>query len=175
MKRSGTSSICLTSTNWWNTHRGVRHWGCFCEPYGIANPAHGHTVTPSNIPLQSFLSPSHGGRHSMAATSHRSHRRQRFSLCRCTISQASGAINIFVLLAVRPRLLLLIRPDPDELVEPEIELAPHNLQGNGDAIFLETAKYQHSPGPTTALAGGSGSGNSAAVSRVGSRRKSADV
>jgi hypothetical protein len=85
----------------------------------------------------------------------------------------SGAINIFLLLAVRPQLLLLIRPDPDDLVEPEIELAPQNLQGNGDAIFPETAKYEHSPGPTTtALADGTGSGNSAAVSRVSSRRKS---
>jgi len=85
----------------------------------------------------------------------------------------SGAINVFLLLTVRPQLLLLIRPDLDELGEPEIELAPQNPQSTDDAIFPETEKYQHSPVPnTTALADGSGS---AAVSRVSSRRKSVDV
>ena len=84
----------------------------------------------------------------------------------------SGAINVFVLLTVRPQLLLLIRPDMDELGEPEIELAPQNPQSTG-TIFPETAKYQHSPVPTTtALAEG---GNSATVSRVSSRPRSVEV
>jgi hypothetical protein len=87
----------------------------------------------------------------------------------------SGAINVFVLLTVRPQLLLLIRPDMEELGEPEIVLAPQNPQSTG-AIFPETAKYQHSPVPTTtALAEGSGSGNSATVSRVSSRPRSVEV
>ena len=38
----------------------------------------------------------------------------------------SGAVNVFLLLTVRPQLLLLIRPDQDELGEPEIELTPQN-------------------------------------------------
>jgi len=42
----------------------------------------------------------------------------------------SGAVNVFLLLTVRPQLLLLIRPDPDELGVPEIELAPQNRQCN---------------------------------------------
>jgi len=88
----------------------------------------------------------------------------------------SGALNVFLLLTVRPQLLLLIRPDQDELGEPQIGLAPQSPQGTGDAILPEMANYQHSPMPTTtALADGSGSGNSPAVSRVSSRRISVDV
>jgi len=82
----------------------------------------------------------------------------------------SGAVNVFLLLTVRPQLLLLIRPDPDELGVPEIELAPQNPRRTDNAILPETGTYQHSPMPnTTALASGSGSGNSVVVSRVSSR------
>jgi len=79
----------------------------------------------------------------------------------------SGAVNVFLLLTVRPQLLLLIRPDPDELGEPEIELAPQNPRSTGNAVLSETGTYQHSPVPnTTALANG---GNGVVVSRVSSR------
>ena len=87
----------------------------------------------------------------------------------------SGAVNVFLLLTVRPQLLLLIRPDQDELGEPEIELAPRNPQRAGDVILPEAANYQHSPTPTTtALANNPGS-EGAAVSRVSSRRIPVDV
>jgi hypothetical protein len=67
----------------------------------------------------------------------------------------------------------LIRTNQDEFSDHEIELA-HNPQRNGDAILPEAANYQHSP-TTTALPDGSGSENSAAVSRVSSRRIPVDV
>lgn len=171
MKRSGTSSTCLTSSKGWNTRRGVPHWGCFCKPlwyslsckpcsWSYSYPlAYSLTVLPLSIARWSSFNGAHV---SSAAT-----------FFAVSMYNLSGAINVFLLLAVRPQLLLLIRPDPDELVEPEIELAPQNLRGNGDGRFLEAAKYQLSPGPTTtALAEGSGSGgNSAPVSRVSSKRK----
>ena len=86
----------------------------------------------------------------------------------------SGAINVFLLLTARPQLLLLIRPDKDELGEPEIVLALQNSQRTGDAILPKTANYQHSPMPTTTALVDC-SGDSAAVSRVSSRRISVDV
>jgi len=85
----------------------------------------------------------------------------------------SGAINVSLLLTARPQLLLLIRPDRDEPVEPQIQHAPQSPHGTNDAILPEMANYQYSPMSTTiSLAGGSGSG-STAVSRVSSRRISA--
>jgi len=157
MKRSGTSSKCLTSINRWNTHRGVRHWGCFCKPYPLnckhrswsySYPlAYSLVVLPVSVARWSQCSgrdvPS--GATSFGVSTH----------------NLSGAVNVFLLLTVRPQLLLLIRPDPDELGVPEIDLAPQNPRSTDNAILPETGTYQHSPLPnTTALANGSGSGNS---------------
>ena len=77
----------------------------------------------------------------------------------------SGAVNVFLLLTVRPQ-LLLIRPDPDpdNLGEPESKLAPQNHQTTDDATLPEMTNYQHSPMPTTTVFdSASGLGNSAAV------------
>jgi hypothetical protein len=82
----------------------------------------------------------------------------------------SGAINVLLFLIVRPRLLLF--PRPEKLAEPDMELAP---QGTSTAIFSDIAKFQHSPEPTAAALLDEGSRNSAAQSRVSSRRISDDI
>ena len=164
MKRSGTSSTCLASINRRNTHRGVRRWGCFCKPYPLScKPcswsysyplAYSFVVLPVSIARWSQFS----GRDVPSAA----------TFFGVSMHNLSGAVNVFLLLTARPQLLLLIRPDPDELGEPEIGLAPQYPQGTNDAIFPEMTNYRHSPMPTTtALADG---GNSATVSRVSSRR-----
>jgi len=165
MKRGGTGSACLTSINGWNTHRGVRHWGCFCKPYpplsckprswSYSYPlAYSLLVLPVSIARWSQFS----GRNVPSAA----------TFFGVSMHDLSGAVNVFLLLTVRPQLLLLIRPDPDELGEPG--QAPQNPQSTNDAISPEMANSQHSPVTTTALADGSGWGNSATVSRVSSRR-----
>ncbi|KAI0276657.1 hypothetical protein BGY98DRAFT_984911 [Russula aff. rugulosa BPL654] len=53
-----------------------------------------------------------------------------------TMFNLSGAINVVLFLIARPRLLLF--PRPEELPEPEIELA---RQGTGSAIFSDLAKF----------------------------------
>ncbi|KAF8502191.1 hypothetical protein F5888DRAFT_1918898 [Russula emetica] len=68
----------------------------------------------------------------------------------------SGAINVLLFLIIRPELLLFRRPE--ELAEPEIELAP---QGTGPAIVSDTEKFQHSPEPTSAALGDGGPRDSA--------------
>ena len=83
----------------------------------------------------------------------------------------SGAINVLLFLVVRPQLLLF--PRPEDLAEPEIELAP---EGPRSAMFSDIAKFQHSPEPTSAaLVADEGSRNSVAQSRVSSRRISDDI
>jgi hypothetical protein len=72
----------------------------------------------------------------------------------------SGAVNVFLFLIFKPRLLLF--PRPDRLGDPEIELLPH---GNSSAISTDTAKFQHSPEPTRAALAGEGTGaNSGRIS-----------
>jgi hypothetical protein len=83
----------------------------------------------------------------------------------------SGAINVLLFLTVRHQLLLF--PRPENLVESDIELAPP--QGTSPAVFSDIAKFQHSPEPTSAALLDEGSRNSAAQSRVGSRRISDDI
>ncbi|KAH9953521.1 hypothetical protein BC827DRAFT_129599 [Russula dissimulans] len=51
----------------------------------------------------------------------------------------SGAINVLLFLTFRPQLLLFYRPD--DLIEPEIELA----NGNGSRIFSESGKSEQRP------------------------------
>jgi len=167
MRRSGTSSTCLTSTNGWNTHRGVRHWGCFCKSYPLScRPRSWSYSYPLAycflvLPLSATRWSQFSGRHVPSAV----------TFVGVSMFNLSGAINVFLLLTVRPELLLLTRPHQDELGEPDIQLAPRNPQTTGDAILPETTNHQHSPMPTTtALADGPASGNSAAVSRVSSRR-----
>jgi hypothetical protein len=82
----------------------------------------------------------------------------------------SGAINVLLFLIIRPGLLLF--PRPEELAEPEIELAP---QGTSPAIFSDTAKFQHSPGPTSSALGDGGSRDNATLSQVNSRRILDDI
>jgi len=84
----------------------------------------------------------------------------------------SGAINVLLFLIIRPQLLLF--PRPEKLAEPDMELAPP--QGASSAIFSDLTKFQHSPEPTSAaLLVDEGSRNSAAQSRVSSRRISDDI
>ena len=84
----------------------------------------------------------------------------------------SGAINVLLFLIIRPQLLLF--PRPEILVEPDMELAPP--QGTSTAIFSDIAIFQHSPEPTSAAPlVDEGSRNSAAQSRVSSRRISDDI
>ncbi|KAN0105265.1 hypothetical protein V8E52_011204 [Russula decolorans] len=89
-----------------------------------------------------------------------------------TMFNLSGAINVLLFLVVRPQLLLF--PRPEELAEPDMELAPP--QGTSSAIFSDIAKFQHSPEPTSAaLVVDEGSRNSAAQSRASSRRISDEI
>ncbi|KAI0254073.1 hypothetical protein BJV78DRAFT_1388661 [Lactifluus subvellereus] len=82
----------------------------------------------------------------------------------------SGAINVFLFLAVRPQLLLFT--PPEETIEPEIELARNSMSS---AILPDTAAYNHSPQVTgRELVDNSEkqSRNSATLSRVSSRARS---
>lgn len=83
----------------------------------------------------------------------------------------SGAINVHLFLIARPRLLLF--PRPEELAEPDIELAS---QGTSSAISPDLSKFEHSPEPTSAaLLVDEGSRNGTAQSRVSSRRLSDEI
>ncbi len=68
----------------------------------------------------------------------------------------SGAINVLLLLIIRPELLLF--PRPTELGGEEIELAP---QGTDPAILSDTVIFQHTPEPTSTALGDKGSKDSA--------------
>ena len=160
MRRGGTGSAYLTPIDRGNTHRGVRHWGCFCKPYPLScRPcswsysypfAYSVVVLPVSVARWSQFS----GRHVPSAA----------TFFGVSMHDLSGAINVFLLLTARPQLLLLIRPDRDEPVGPQIQHAPQSSQGTDDAILPEMANYQHSPMPTTtAFDSASGLGNSAAV------------
>jgi hypothetical protein len=76
----------------------------------------------------------------------------------------SGAINVLLLLIVRPQLLLLTRPPLEELGLPEIELAPRST---GDAVLSDA--YHRSPEPTAAALVPSASPHSVVLTRVSSR------
>jgi hypothetical protein len=87
----------------------------------------------------------------------------------------SGAINVLLFLIIRPGVLLFSRPEELPVAEPEIELAS---QGTGPAIFSDTARFQHSPEPTSTLAArreDGGSRDVATPSHVSSRRISDDI
>ncbi|KAI9508222.1 hypothetical protein F5148DRAFT_980131 [Russula earlei] len=80
----------------------------------------------------------------------------------------SGFINVLLFLIVRPQLLLF--PRPEDIVEPEIQLA----HDNGSRIFTDAAaKYELSPEPaaTGYVDGGSRTSASAEMSRGSSRRR----
>ena len=167
MRRSGTSSTCLASTNGRNAHRGVQHWGCFCKSYPLSCKLHSWSrsyplaYSIVVLPLSATRWLQFSGRHVPSAV----------TFVGVSMFNLSGAVNVFLLLTVRPQLLLLTRPDKDGPGEPDIQLTPQNPQTTGDVILPETTNYLHSPMPTTtALADGPASGNSAAVSRVSSRR-----
>ena len=173
MRRSGTSSAFLTSINGWNTHRGVQHWGCFCKPRPLScKPrswpcsyplAYSVVVLPISVTRWSQFS----GRHVPSAA----------TFFGVSTYKLSGAINVFLLLTVRPKLLLLIRPDKDELGKPETEPARQNPRSTGDAVLPETANYEHGLMLTTTAfaADGFGSETSATVSRVSPKQISVDV
>jgi hypothetical protein len=82
----------------------------------------------------------------------------------------SGAINALLFLTIRPGLLLF--PRPEQLPEPEMELAP---QGTGPAIISDTAKFQYSLEPTSAALGDGGSRDNASPSDINSRGISDDI
>jgi len=80
----------------------------------------------------------------------------------------SGAINVLLFLIVRPKLLLF--PHPDDLIEPEIELA----HGNGSRIFSEAGKFEQSPqsvGQSMGQTEGGSRTSAAELSRASSRRR----
>jgi len=64
----------------------------------------------------------------------------------------SGAINVLLFLIIRPQLLLF--PRPKQLEEQEIQLT--RQEDTGPANFPDTAKYQHSPEPTSTPLGNGG-------------------
>jgi hypothetical protein len=82
----------------------------------------------------------------------------------------SGGINVTLFLIIRPELLLF--PRPEELAEPEMELAP---QGTGPAIISDTGTFHYSPEPTLATLGHEGFKDSATPYHVNSRRVSDDI
>ena len=61
----------------------------------------------------------------------------------------SGAINVLLFLIIRPGVLLFSRPEELPVAELEVELA---YQGIGLAVPSDTARFQHSPEPTSILA-----------------------
>jgi hypothetical protein len=83
----------------------------------------------------------------------------------------SGAINVLLFLIIRPGLLLF--PRPRQLDEQEIELTPQD--DTGPAIFSDTAKFEHSPEPTSVALEDEGSRDGATPSHVNSRRISDDI
>ena len=87
-----------------------------------------------------------------------------------SIFYLSGAIDVLLFLIIRPGLLLF--PRPEELAGPEIELAP---QSTGPAFFSNTAKFPHSPEPTSDTLGDEVSKDGATPSDVKSRRISDDI
>ncbi|KAF8502202.1 hypothetical protein F5888DRAFT_1608129 [Russula emetica] len=87
-----------------------------------------------------------------------------------TVFYLSGAINALLFLIIRPELLLF--PRPEELAEPEIELAP---QGTSPARFSDAEKFQHSPEPTSAALGDEDLKEGATPYHINSRRISDDI
>ncbi|KAI0276659.1 hypothetical protein BGY98DRAFT_1098000 [Russula aff. rugulosa BPL654] len=91
-----------------------------------------------------------------------------------TLYSLSGAINVLLFLIVRPHLLLF--PRPERFAEPDMEIAPQDTGPTGPAMFFDITKFQQSPELTSAaLPVDEGSENSAAQSRVSSRRISDDI
>ena len=91
-----------------------------------------------------------------------------------TLYSLSGAINVLLFLVVRPHLLLF--PRPERFAEPDMEIAPQDTGPTGPAMFFDITKFQQSPELTSAaLPVDEGSENSAAQSRVSSRRISDDI
>jgi hypothetical protein len=78
----------------------------------------------------------------------------------------SGAINVLLFLVIRPGLLLF--PRPRQLDGQEIELAPQD--DTAAANFSDSAKFQHSPEPTSAALKDEGFRDSATSSHVNSSR-----
>jgi hypothetical protein len=76
----------------------------------------------------------------------------------------SGAINVLLLLIVRPQLLLLTRPSLEEFDQPGIELPPRST---GNAVLSDA--YQHSPEPTSTALAPSASPHSVVLTRVSSK------
>ncbi|KAF8502221.1 hypothetical protein F5888DRAFT_1177476 [Russula emetica] len=87
-----------------------------------------------------------------------------------TVFYLSGGINVTLFLIIRPELLLF--PRPEELAEPEMELAP---QGTGPAMVSDTGEFQNSPEPTSATLGHEDFKDSATPYHVNSRRVSDDI
>jgi hypothetical protein len=87
-----------------------------------------------------------------------------------SIFYLSGVINVVLFLIARPQLLLF--PRPEELAEPDMELAP---QGTDPPILSDTAKFQHSPEPSSATLVYEGSRRSATPSDIKSRQMSVDI
>jgi hypothetical protein len=111
MKRSGTSSSSTgmgrtTSEKGLNTHRGVPRGECSCKPYSLSLRK---LLSPSSYPLaySVLLLPLSIVRWS--AFDHK-HVSSTAMLSVMSIYSLSGAVNVFLLVIVRPYLLLLTRP-----------------------------------------------------------------
>jgi len=96
-----------------------------------------------------------------------------------SIFYLSGAINVVLFVFTRPELLLLHRPKKRD--EKEIQLTSQGTapQGTGPEMFSDTAKFQHSPEPTSAALGVEavveGSTDSPTPPHTNSRRLSDDI
>jgi len=82
----------------------------------------------------------------------------------------SGAINVLLFLIARPEVLLFPRPNDFRVTDLEQEslreIAP---QRTGPEIISDTARFQHSPEPTSAALGDGVPRDIATPSRVSSR------
>src|SRR5258708_17847116 len=162
-----TSSIGRAPIRGSNTHRGELHWECFCKQSSrVVNPAHRFSVASYPLAYSLIVLPLTVARWLLFSHHKVSPAATFFG---DTMFCLSGAINVLLFLIIRPGLLLF--PRPEELAEPEIELAP---QDTCSRIFSDITKFQHSPEPNSRSLD-EGSRNTTTLSRLTSTRPSDDI
>jgi hypothetical protein len=132
----GTGFIGRTLIRGLDTHRGGQHWECFCKslPSRVVNSAHRYRSSSYPLAYSLIILPLtiarcvQFGHHNVPSA---------VTFFGVSIFYLSGAIDVLLFLIIRPGLLLF--PRPEELAEPEIELA---LQCTGPGIFLQ---YREAP------------------------------
>jgi hypothetical protein len=130
--RTGTNFVWQSSTL--STHRGVRRWESSCKSsYSVVSAVHALPSYPlaySLIVIPLSISIYHKSVPSAAI------------FLGDIMFNFSGAVNVLLFLIVRPHLLFT---PPEELVEPEIELANPRTS---TCLFPDL--YKHTPQPTGA-------------------------